>query len=153
MMTRCSFSTVRERDMDLLFLESIVTDPGFCSLVLEKTDYANKSFRVLDAQLSRTELDLGESDLTVILEIEGKRIALLIEDKIDAIAMPDQCERYRLRGERGREKGDWEEFSIHIFCPQKYHCSNSESQKYQHYLSYEECKKYFDGKDDILSNV
>lgn len=107
----------------------------------------------MDAQLSRTELDLGESDLTVILEIDGKRVGLLIEDKIDAIAMPDQCERYRLRGERGRKKGDWEEFSIHIFCPEKYHSSNSESQKYKHYLSYEECKKYFVGKGDILSHV
>lgn len=43
-MTHCSFSTVRERDMDLLFLESIVTDPGFCELVLEKTDYATSHF-------------------------------------------------------------------------------------------------------------
>ena len=74
--------------MDLLFLESIVTDPGFCELVLEKTDYAQKPFRVLDAQLSRTEIDLGESDLTVILEIEGKRVGLLIEDKIDAGIIP-----------------------------------------------------------------
>ena len=152
-MTHCSFSTVRERDMDLLFLESIVTDLGFCELVLKNTDYAQKSFRILDAQLSRTELDLGESDLTVILEIDGKRVGLLIEDKIDAIAMPDQAKRYVQRGERGREKGDWEEFSIHIFCPEKYHSTNSESQKYKHYLSYEDCKKYFDGKGDILSHV
>lgn len=152
-MTRCSFSTVRERDMDLLFLESIVTDPGFCALVLEKTEYAQQPFRVLDAQLSRTELDLGESDITVILEIGGKRVALLIEDKIDAIAMPDQCERYRLRGERGRSRGDWEAFSIHILCPQKYHATNSEAQKYKHFLSYERCREYFDGKDDMLSHV
>lgn len=116
-MTHCSFSTVRERDMDLLFLESIVTDPGFCELVLENTDYAQKPFRILDAQLSRTELDLGESDLTVILEIDGKRVGLLIEDKIDAVAMPDQYGRYLKRGEKGRRKGDWEEFIVYIFCP------------------------------------
>lgn len=153
MMTRCSFSTVRERDMDLLFLESIVSDPGFCSLVLEKTDYANKPFRVLDAQLSRTELDLGESDLTVILEIEGKRVALLIEDKIDAIAMPDQYGRYLKRGEKGLKKGDWEEFTVYIFCPDKYYRLNAEAKKYMHFLSYESCKDYFDGKSDILSRV
>ena len=152
-MIHCSFSTVRERDMDLLFLESIVTDPGFCELVLEDTVYAKKSFRVLDAQLSRTEIDLGESDLTVILEIEGKRVGLLIEDKIDAIAMPDQYERYLKRGKVGIEKGDWDEFTVFIFCPEKYHRHNSESHKYQHFLSYEDCKKHFDGKGDILSHV
>ena len=152
-MTHCSFSTVRERDMDLLFLESIVTDPGFCELVLEKTDYAHKPFRVLDAQLSRTEIDLGESDLTVILEIEGKRVGLLIEDKIDAIAMPDQYGRYLKRGDKGRRKGDWEEFIVYIFCPQKYYCLNSEAKKYMHFRSYEKFKKYFDEKDDILSQV
>lgn len=48
-MTRCSFSMVRERDMDLLFLQSIVTDHGFCELVLEQTPYAQKAFQVLDA--------------------------------------------------------------------------------------------------------
>ena len=41
-MTHCSFSTVRERDMDLLFLESIVSDPDFAKLVLSKTCYAGK---------------------------------------------------------------------------------------------------------------
>lgn len=152
-MTHCSFSTVRERDMDLLFLESIVTDPGFCELVLAETPYAQKPFRVLDAQLSRTELDLGESDLTVILEIDGKRVGLLIEDKIDATAMPDQYGRYLKRGEKGRRKDDWEEFIVYIFCPQKYYCLNSEAKKYMHFRSYEKFKEYFDGKGDILSHV
>lgn len=152
-MIHCSFSTVRERDMDLLFLESIVTDPGFCALVLENTDYAQKPFRILDARLSRTELDLGESDLTVILEIEGKRVGLLIEDKIDAVAMPDQYGRYLKRGEKGRRKGDWEEFIVYIFCPQKYYCLNAEAKKYMHFRSYEIFKEYFDEKGDILSQV
>ena len=152
-MTHCSFSPVRERDMDLLVLESIVTDPRFCELVLEDTVYAKKSFRVLDAQLSRTEIDLGESDLTVILEIEGKRVGLLIEDKIDAIAMPDQYERYLKRGKVGIEKGDWDEFTVYIFCPQKYYCANSEAKKYMRFRSYETFKEYFDKKGDILSHV
>lgn len=152
-MTRCSFSTVRERDMDLLFLQSIVTDPGFCELVLQQTCYAGKNFKVLDAELSRTELDLGESDITVILEIEDKRVALLIEDKVDAIAMPDQHKRYQLRGEKGKNSGEWQEFEIFIFCPEKYHNNDTEAKEYEHYLSYEDCKKYFDGKHDVLSNV
>lgn len=152
-MTHCSFSTVRERDMDLLFLESIVSDPNFAKLVLSKTCYAGKEFKVVDAALSRTELYLGESDITVILEIDGQRVALLIEDKIDAIAMPDQHKRYQLRGEKGREHCEWHAYEIFIFCPEKYHEQNSEAQHYEHFLSYEECKEYFDGEPGIINSV
>lgn len=152
-MVNCSFSTVRERDMDLLFLEAFASEPEFVQLVLEETPYAGKKISVLDAQLSRTELDLGESDITVILEIEGKRIALLIEDKIDAIAMPNQYGRYKLRGQKGIEKGEWQAFEIFIFCPKKYLQSNTESKKYDYPIFYEKFKNYFDTKGDPLSRV
>jgi len=152
-MTNCSFATVRERDMDLLFLECIVSDPDFGSLVLSHTKYKDKSFSVIDAALSRTELDLGESDITIIMEIDGVRVALLVEDKVDAIAMPNQYERYCLRGKKGVENNEWNEFEIFIFCPKKYHDSNNEAKKYDHFLSYESCKTYFDGKQDVISNI
>ncbi len=140
--------------MDLLFLESIATDRGFCELVLQQeTPYAGKEFKVLKVELSRTELDWGESDITVILEIEGRRVALLIEDKVNAIAMPDQYERYRLRGEKGCKNKEWQEFTTFIFCPDKYYVHDKEAKEYTHFLSYEKCKEYFDQKDDILSSV
>lgn len=152
-MVHCSFSTVRERDMDLLFLETFASNPEFVQLVLKKTTYAGKEISVIDAQLSRTELDLGESDLTVILEIEGKRIALLIEDKIDAIAMPNQYERYKLRGQKGIEKGEWQAFEIFLFCPEKYFKTNTEAKKYDHHIFYEKFKNYFESKGDPHSCV
>ena len=34
-MVRCKYSTVRERDMDLLFLELIATDQEFVRLILK----------------------------------------------------------------------------------------------------------------------
>ena len=152
-MTRCSFATVRERDMDILFLEAIVSDPDFAKLVLSKTVFVGKDFKVIDAALSRTELHLGESDITVILEIDGQRIALLVEDKVDAIAMPDQHKRYQLRGEKGCQNGEWQAYEIFIFCPEKYREQNDEAKKYEHFLSYEECKTYFDSKPDTINSV
>ena len=127
--------------------------PRVLQVGAEKTPYAGKKFKVVDAELSRTELDLGESDITIILEIDGKRVALLIEDKVDAIAMPDQHKRYQLRGEKGQKRGEWQEFEIFIFCPKKYHQDDHDAQEYEHFLSYEDCKAYFDGKDDVLSRV
>ena len=86
-MTVCKYRDVSERDMDLLFMEAFVTDPEFSKLFLDKTEHAGKLFDIIQAERSKTDNKLGESDLTLIYSIEGKRFALLIEDKIDAIAM------------------------------------------------------------------
>lgn len=153
MMVNCSFNTVRERDMDILFLESLVSDPDFTKLVLSNTDYAGKEFRVLSAALSETENNLGETDIGVILQIGNLRVGLLIEDKVDAIAMPDQHLRYLKRGEIGIQKGKYDTFEVFIFCPQKYFDNNSEAPKYEHFISYEAFQTYFDGKDDLISRV
>ena len=66
-MVNCSFSAVHERDMDILFMESLVSDPNFTTLVLSKTKYSAKEFQVLSAALSETETNLGETDICVIL--------------------------------------------------------------------------------------
>ena len=79
-------NTICERDMDMLFIQSVLTDKGFCRLVIDKTDLAGKDFSVLNAELSKTDEELGESDITIIVDIEGVKYGLLIEDKIDAIA-------------------------------------------------------------------
>ena len=89
-MINCSFNTVHERDMDILFLESLASDPDFTKLVLSKTRFIGKEFRIISAALSETETDLGETDICIVLQIEDARVGLLIEDKVDAIAMPDQ---------------------------------------------------------------
>lgn len=152
-MINCSFNAVHERDMDILFLEALVSDPRFMQLVLNKTKFAGKEFQVLSAALSETELDLGETDIGVVLQIDDIRVGLLIEDKVDAIAMPDQYLRYHKRGKKGIEKGKYDTYEVFIFCPYKYHEHNSEAQKYDHFISYEKIKEYFDAKGDLISRV
>ena len=144
-------NTISERDMDLLFIESITTDPEFATFVLNKTDLKGKTIRVLHAELSKTDSYLGESDITVIVDVDGYKYALLIEDKIDAIAMPEQHDRYIKRGSKGIKAGEYQDFRIFIFCPEKYYRNNKEAKLYEHHLSYEECKEYFDSKNDPLS--
>lgn len=144
-------NTLTERDMDLLFAESVMTDPGFCSLLVNKTDFEGKSFKVSGVELSKTDGDLGESDITVIIDVEGDKYGLLIEDKIDAIAMPDQHGRYVKRGKKDVKAGAYKDFRVFIFCPEKYYRNNAEAKLYEHILTYEECKAYFDGKTDPLS--
>lgn len=152
-MIHCSFNAVHERDMDILFLEALASDSGFTNLVLSKTKYCNKEFQVLGAALSETETDLGETDISVILQIEDIRVGLLIEDKVDAIAMPEQSLRYHKRAEIGIHKGKFDAYEVFIFCPQKYYENNAEAKKYDHFLSYEEIKDYFDSKNDVIGTV
>ena len=152
-MITCSFNAVHERDMDILFLESMASDPDFTKLVLSKTGFCGKDFQVLSAALSETETDLGETDICVVLQVEDIRVGLLIEDKVDAIAMPDQYLRYHKRGEKAVIRGDYDTYEVFIFCPDKYHDGNDEAKKYEHFISYEDFKRYFDAKDDVISRV
>lgn len=152
-MINCSFNAVHERDMDILFLESLASDAGFVNLVLGKSKFCGKEFQVLSAALSKTETDLGETDICVVLLIEDIRVGFLIEDKVDAIAMPDQYIRYRKRGEIAVARGDFDAYEVFIFCPQRYYKNNAEAKKYDHFVSYEEIKAYFDSKNDMISNV
>lgn len=51
----------------------------------------------------------GESDIEVTLIIENKKVAFLIEDKIDAAAQPEQADRYTTRGRKAVKSGMYDE--------------------------------------------
>jgi len=137
--------------MDMLLAQAILTDLDFCRFVLDKTNRKGKDICVKSVDLSKEDSALGESDVTVTLAIDGESYGLLIEDKIDAIAMPNQHERYIKRGDKGIKDGDYADYAIFIFCPEKYYKNNSEAKLYEHLLTYEECKAFFDRKSDSLS--
>ena len=51
-----------------------------------------------------------------VCKVEGEKHSFLIEDKIDAVAMPDQHERYVKRGQKGVENGEYNGFDIILFA-------------------------------------
>jgi len=137
-----------ERDMDLIFAEEFMINPDFADIFKNKITSDLKDYKVTDAEVSRIEAGLGESDLTIILENEvGQRIGFLIEDKIDAIAMPEQCDRYIKRGEREVEDGLFSRFYVFIVAPEKYLDINSEVTLYPYKVSYQELAELF--KNDL----
>ena len=91
----------------------------------------------------KTDEELGESDMTVVFDCDGKKVALLIEDKIDAVAMPEQPSRYFLRGKKGVIDGDFDLFYIFIVAPKQYLENNEKAKEYPNSVSYEEIKEYF----------
>ena len=122
-----------ERDVDLVLLRSFYEENAVTRLFLQEGD------RIMEVQHSAMELH-GESDLQVIVERNGQRHAILIEDKVDAQAQPNQYQRYCERGARGVAEGRWAGYTVYIAAPQKYLESDHEARKYPSKVSYEDIR-------------
>jgi len=147
-MKKCIIETVFERDIDLYIINKFLYDNKFKELFLDKINKCD--FNVKECIHSYLDND-GESDITVILEKDEEKIALLIEDKIDAIAMPDQRNRYSLRGDKGIVEGKYNEYFVFIIAPKDYLDTNSEAKKYEYRISYEEILKFI-GNEDVFGS-
>jgi hypothetical protein len=101
------FDTTLERDMDLLIMEEFVCSANFAKIFLD-TVGIHSDYSIEEVIHSMRDADLGESDIVFILNIDGKRHAIHIEDKIDALAMPNQRGRYSLRAEKDIASGQYD---------------------------------------------
>ena len=144
------FESITERDMDLLLMRKISCDKKFLE------DVFIKAIPLEDEKLSVVNIthsvftEDGESDIEVILKNENKKkIAFLIEDKINAPAMENQADRYITRGEKGKARGDYEDYHVFIVAPDKYLKGNSEAKKYKNKISYESIKEKLDDPFEI----
>ena len=130
-----NFDKVHERDIDLYVISNFCNCSPFLNLFLNKI--GKKGYKVYSAESSLSDND-GESDITIVLEKKENKIGLLIEDKIDAKAMPNQCKRYTRRGNKGIKDKKYDEFYVFIIAPKDYLESNYEAQKYPYKISYED---------------
>ena len=137
-----SIGNVYERDIDLYIINKFLNDSKFKELFLKKINC--KNYQVCKCLHSLSD-ENGESDITIILENHNRKIGLLIEDKINAIAMPKQYERYILRAEKQKHKGLFDNYYIFIIAPKSYIDSNTEAKKYDNKISYEEILDYISG--------
>jgi len=129
------FDQALERDIDLLIMRAFFEVPAFSELFLLGADLSEAvPFQI---EHSFTDPSLGESDITILVKKNGRRHGLLIENKIDAEAQPNQYQRYCLRGEEGIRTNSYDSFSVFLTAPQKYLDSNEEAQKYPNRISYE----------------
>ena len=148
------FNGVSERDMDLLFLEEFAVNKDFLNLFIHKiedTDLAN--YKVVSEEVSFVDAALGESDLTIILERDGHKVALLVEDKINAVAQPRQYERYVERGNKGVQEELYDAFYVFLIAPAEYFEGNESAQKYPLKVTYEECQELFATCADARSEL
>lgn len=138
------FEKIEERDIDLIIMRCFVTASEFAELFLNCVGWSGA--KVVHVEHSLTDPELGESDVTAIVELDGSRYALLLENKIDAKAMPYQCHRYHERGRIGVDNGKYSDFAVFITAPQSYLDTNDEAKKYPNQISYEAMMDFFERK-------
>jgi len=138
---------ISEKDMDLLIIEEFISNDKFAKIFLDKLDILD--FSVLEAHHSMVDVTYGESDMLFVLESQGKIIGILIEDKIDAIAMPEQYNRYVKRAEILKESSLFSEYHIFIVAPKIYIDTNFEAKKYPNSVTYEELLDYFSKNEGV----
>ncbi len=133
---------VQERDIDLLLLEELHVSPKFRKwFAKEITGKKMKDFVGAWHSISGPN---GESDIVFIFRVQsGEKYALLIENKVGALAQKKQPQRYSERGEEGKVKKDWDECKTCIVAPEKYLQTNKESKDYDSKISYQVISKWF----------
>lgn len=139
-----TFENVLERDIDMLIMRRFEkNDIPFIKIFASKVGIDWNKYKVVSIEHSVMTSD-GESDVVIIASYDQKKIAFLIEDKIDAVAQIDQSKRYEIRANKCVENGEFDEYFIFIVAPQKYLDGNQEAAKYPNKVSYEEIREVLD---------
>ncbi|MFA5794935.1 MAG: hypothetical protein WC980_07730 [Candidatus Brocadiia bacterium] len=144
------YKAVMERDIDLLLLEEFICSPGFLKFFMIKAKIEITEPIFLGAR-PHVKTSNGESDLEVMLKDQrGKKLVLLIEDKISADPQPDQAGRYKKRGQSYCREGLCDEVKTIITAPREYIDPETES-KFDHIFTYQDFIPWFDRDGDTGS--
>jgi len=137
---------IAERDIDLLLMEEFESGSGFLEWFIAVTArWPTDGLETLGAWHSVSN-EHGESDVLVLAhDPGGKRLALLIENKVDAPPQLEQAQRYERRGALGVEAGVWQQFATCIVAPQRYLGAAANASGYQTRVSYEDIAEWMRG--------
>jgi hypothetical protein len=152
-------SPVQEQHIDFLLEEEFACNSDFLNFFVEA---AKEHFRPMNDEVEDTKLiqpcsewnckairsvttGKGETDVLAIYHsVEKEKVAILIENKIRAGFQRDQPERYRQRGEDGKNSGHWDFYWTCLISPEKYAQGN---EGFDTRLSLEKLATFFSGED------
>ena len=138
---KINFESVLERDIDLLIMRRFsLNDYSFIHVFFDRAGVELTENHMVTNVSHSVMTNDGETDVEIILSDGNDKIAFLIEDKIDAIAQPEQAQRYKIRAEKALKEGVFNRCYIFIVAPQKYLNNNQEAGKYAYQVSYEEIR-------------
>lgn len=116
------FRYLVERDADFAIISSFEKNKTVRKLFLES--FRNVNAKLLEVRHSYMQQEIGygigESDIIFIMEDDGGRFGIFIEDKIKANAQPSQAERYIVRAEQLKQNGEFDDYRIFLCAPNRY---------------------------------
>lgn len=116
---RSALDTIEERELDLLFLQEFHTSSTLRAFFFRRVAGDDES-RFVGAWRG-IYTNNGETDLLLLSDLrEQGRVAIMIEDKINAPFQLEQAQRYRLRGQQGQRDGLWDRFYTCLCSPKEY---------------------------------
>lgn len=132
-MININFDAIRERDVDLVIMREFFFNNKFIDLFLRQINF-NENYFIESINHSVMDTILGESDIEIIMVVKDIKIALLIENKIDATEQPQQYERYVERGKKKKRNGEITEYYVFMTASKQYLLSHNQ---YPYKVSYE----------------
>ena len=143
-----TLSHATERDIDLLLVEELYASSNFLTWISTRAGLSGNAAAWEVKHSKRRTRSRREIDIFVdIAEPGGQRIALLIENKLDATEQPDQAESYR--EELGVLAEGFASAAMIIVCPDAYAVRHGGfTGKFDAVVSYEEIRDYFLGTSD-----
>ncbi|WFU49149.1 hypothetical protein [Sinorhizobium terangae] len=137
-------ASVEERDIDLLLMEEFHISDDFVSWFCSRVGLGH--VRPGGAWHSVSDAD-GETDLLLRVHLDGKRVGILIENKIRAPEQHQQAERHHIRGMRSREAGRFDEYLTVVCAPRRYLEGVSAASAYDRHVEYEAIADWFSKLD------
>ncbi|MCC8360268.1 PD-(D/E)XK nuclease family protein [Salinimicrobium sediminilitoris] len=125
---------IRERDIDLILLEELATEPTFCRWFVERLELPPLS-ETDGAWRSISDFGVGETDVLFSYFSGNQKIMVLIENKLDADFQEEQFNRYLQRADEYKNRGACSEGHVVLIAPKNY-CENQND--FNSYITYEE---------------
>ncbi len=147
-----AIARIYERDMDLVLVEELESSAEFRTWLVARVYGRDCYVRNLGARHSVLDETNRESDVVFrfFADDSGAEVtkAILIENKIDALAQPNQGADYRARGEAGTEREDWSEFRTCLMAPAQYIDGSNDWRNFHVVVTYEEILAFFASRKD-----
>jgi hypothetical protein len=147
----CAINKFVERDIDMLLAEELRVSPSFGKWVMAKFGVADTLiYPATSSNVSVVE-DGSEADvIATFATADGSLHRLFVENKIDAMLMPEQLERYVRRGDGELRRGLVKAFSVLFFTPSNYRSPNLPINVEQ--ISFEQAADFLQSEKDLRSH-
>jgi len=130
-----------ESDVDSLVVEELFSSLEFQGWLLKKIGIQG-SYKFNESWKSYPGNN-GECDIAADFEVDGQRIMILIEDKINSPEQQEQAERYHKTGKHLVKNENYDRYETCLLSPERYFREGAPMEKYDHKISYEELLEWF----------